>query len=265
MSKVNHRHGQHGFTLIEFMIAGMLGLIILGGVLHILVNSKQTFLLQGAIADVQDSGRFALKFINDDYQRLAWTTGRKRELEEGLVSGSDACLTGDGVTPARGDCLSFTFEGSADCLGQDSRNNQRLIVNNYRLDNLKPQADGVVLGQLVCEGGDATSPAGSRQTGVLVDNVESFQVLYGVDGPDSDTQADFYIPASANLDRESVVSLRVGLVVASEANALEQPRSYSADELKVLNEAGYTANDRRLRRVYVQTISLPNRALHPVE
>lgn len=247
-----------GFTLIEFMIAGTLGLIVLGGVLHIMVNSKQVFTQQKAVADVQDSGRFALQLLHSDIERAG--LGRERPLDNPLPFGAglnqDGCTTGPAGTPAS-DCISIEYSALSDCLGNTTNNGlPAQIRNTYRfvLDPA-PDSDGVQLGQLQCQGSLAANNPRS-----LLDRVETFQVSYGID-TDNDTVANRYVPASALTNTDDVVSIRTGLVLVSAANVLDQPRSYTADELAVLDTAGYARNDRRLRRVFVQTVALPNRTL----
>ncbi|MBN4079491.1 PilW family protein [Beggiatoa alba] len=57
---------QKGMTLIELMIAVTLSLILLAGVLQIFIGNKQTYRVQDAMARVQESGRFAVKFLVKD-------------------------------------------------------------------------------------------------------------------------------------------------------------------------------------------------------
>jgi len=49
-----------GFSLIELMVALVLGLILMGGVISVFITSKSTYSLNNALGAVQESGRFAM-------------------------------------------------------------------------------------------------------------------------------------------------------------------------------------------------------------
>ena len=55
---------QRGFTLIEMMIALVLGLVISGAVIQTMVSSRVTNSLNQAVSQVQESGRFVMARLN---------------------------------------------------------------------------------------------------------------------------------------------------------------------------------------------------------
>jgi type IV pilus assembly protein PilW len=57
---------QSGMTLIEIMIALLIGAFLLGGVLQIFIGSKQTNRMQEGLSRLQENGRFAMDFITKD-------------------------------------------------------------------------------------------------------------------------------------------------------------------------------------------------------
>ena len=57
---------QTGMTLIEIMIALLIGAFLLGGVLQIFIGSKQTYRMQESLSRLQENGRFALDFLAKD-------------------------------------------------------------------------------------------------------------------------------------------------------------------------------------------------------
>ena len=65
---------QRGLTLVELMIAMLLGLFLLGGLLQIFISSKQTYKMQEALSRLQENGRFAIDFMARDI-RLAGYKG----------------------------------------------------------------------------------------------------------------------------------------------------------------------------------------------
>jgi type IV pilus assembly protein PilW len=57
---------QHGFTLIELMIAMVLGLIVLSGVISLFAQSQRSFKVDKNVAGMQAEARFALQEIARD-------------------------------------------------------------------------------------------------------------------------------------------------------------------------------------------------------
>lgn len=63
---------QLGFSLIELMIAMVLGLFIIGGVLGVFISSSQSYRSNDALSAVQESGRFALEMIAHDLRNVGY-------------------------------------------------------------------------------------------------------------------------------------------------------------------------------------------------
>jgi len=89
---------QAGMTLIEIMIAITISLILLAGVMQIFIGNKQTYRVQDAVARLQESGRFAMKFITKDV-RMAGFMGCA-SIDSGIAPTNMADLDGDGVPDA---------------------------------------------------------------------------------------------------------------------------------------------------------------------
>ena len=64
---------QTGMTLIELMIAMILGLILIAGVLYVFLGSSKTFRTSDALARVQENGRFGLEAISGDLRMISYT------------------------------------------------------------------------------------------------------------------------------------------------------------------------------------------------
>ncbi|MGH8363607.1 MAG: PilW family protein [Gammaproteobacteria bacterium] len=96
----------------------------------------------------------------------------------------------------------------------------------------------------------------------LVPDIESMQILYGVD-TDGDGIANQYVAASgiANWAAASIVSVRIGLLVRSNNNAVPATAlsAVDVDGVAVTPPPGSGATTRRLHRVFVETIALRNR------
>jgi type IV pilus assembly protein PilW len=57
---------QQGMTLVEILIAMLLGAFLLGGVVQIFSDTKQSYRMQEGLSRLQENGRFALEFISQD-------------------------------------------------------------------------------------------------------------------------------------------------------------------------------------------------------
>jgi len=70
MSKLRTTHGQPrhlgGFTLVELMIAMLLGLIVIGGVTSVFLAGQQTYRANEALGDVADGSRTAFEMLSRD-------------------------------------------------------------------------------------------------------------------------------------------------------------------------------------------------------
>lgn len=74
-------------TLIEIMIALLIGAFMLGGVLQIFISTKQSYRMQEGLSRVQENGRFAMEFLAKDI-RMAdfWGCTNTANIENKLNS-----------------------------------------------------------------------------------------------------------------------------------------------------------------------------------
>ena len=72
---------QKGLTLLELMIAVVLGIFITGGMIQLFVNSKQNYRVQESLSRLQENGRFAMNFIAHDIRMASYWGCLKNGLE----------------------------------------------------------------------------------------------------------------------------------------------------------------------------------------
>jgi|APLak6261669570_1056073.scaffolds.fasta_scaffold00084_7 type IV pilus assembly protein PilW len=65
-------HRQTGMTLVEIMIALLIGAFLLGGVLQIFINTRQSYRMQENLSRLQENGRFAMEFISRDLRMAGY-------------------------------------------------------------------------------------------------------------------------------------------------------------------------------------------------
>lgn len=230
---------QAGFTIVELMIAGLLGILLTAGVIQLFVGSNRNYTLQDELANVQEDGRFALIFLQNEIQRGGWIDDFNREVPPAIDLNNSSDGVSDRIT------VSYAMPpGSADCNGNAVADG--LIVNQLYVGGASGQ-------ELLClgNGGGAAQP--------LIDGVRNFQVLYGVETngtcPDGAVNQymtrDQIVLAGGNL---VIVSARVALLLVSENAVLSSAESHTHDLL----DTQLTTNDRLAYRTFQQTIYMPN-------
>lgn len=153
-------------------------------------------------------------------------------------SGTLVHNTGSAVSPGNYNPNACTG-GNAHCLSRVYKGDARI----YRVQSVAYSIGTGTGGQ----------PALFRNDQELVEGVEDMQVLYGED-TDEDGAANYYVPADQVVSMDTVVSLRVSLLVRSlDDNITLEPQTYT------FNGATVTAGDRRMRRTVTLTVSLRNR------
>src|ERR1700680_1633666 len=65
-------HRQQGYTLVELMIALLIGLFLLGGLMTIVQDNRRSFSSQNQLAQLQDSERLAMTIMTDVIQSAGY-------------------------------------------------------------------------------------------------------------------------------------------------------------------------------------------------
>ncbi|MBV1882911.1 MAG: PilW family protein [Pseudomonadales bacterium] len=215
-----------GFSLVELLVALLLGSLIAAAGIQLLLTSSQTYRLQNGTSEVQEGGRFSIEYMIRDI-RLAghgmggaagggecgWsefvtdTGGKQSPIRLGsapaVVSQNDVV---DSWSGNESDVLVVhrcaVTEDDTSCLGDSLNINQStLIISEYYVNDRN----------LYCR--DRTG--GASTVGKLVTGVESFQVLYGVRGA-----SDYHISTYTTVDDlpadSSVVAIQLGLLLTTD-------------------------------------------------
>ena len=167
-SRVPHR--QHGVTLVELMIALVIGLLVTVAMLKVYVDASRMYRFNEGLARVQENGRFALEFIRRD-ARVAgfWGCYSDAALTNGISATSDAYINvGAGhVTGTSDDGLnssdSITFRsatGSGTLVTSDMSGTDGTIT----VDSASALATGTVALISDCENGDLFQITGISET-----------------------------------------------------------------------------------------------------
>ncbi len=275
------RRSQQGFTIIEIMITLTLGLLISGAIVQVMVSNSVTEKLNRAMASAQESGRFIVSRMRAD----VLMTGRYDMLSPALNTDVDIVeeasflrnhpipLPGDftaaplvgarqGAAGAN-DTLVISMQGLRDCrgykLGYDA-NEEFYVVNEYFVDGTQLKCRGydgrVLRGQKAAEGnnGDAAF--------TILDDVESFQVIYGITDNtqtvNSSGRPVRYVPADQLVgvlnNTTQVVAVRMAILVKGDSEITVDPVPF----FKLLNEDPIRPAEKRLFKQFETTITLRN-------
>lgn len=75
------KQSQAGFSLIELMVALVLGLVLMGAVVNSFLSSSQTYRVQEALSRSQESARFALEIIGQELRMAGFDNPRGAVLQ----------------------------------------------------------------------------------------------------------------------------------------------------------------------------------------
>lgn len=277
------QRGQRGVGMIEVMVAMVLGAMVVIGVIQVFTANRLTFRMQDGMAITQEGGTFAVDFISRDVLRggLRMTDAPGTGLNEFSF---DWTATADGVAGAN-DTLAVVYspdnvltdgDDVALCTG-DTVTDPARIRNRYWVSDAN---------ELMCQGdnytGGAYVPVGTAQA--LVSNVESFQVLFGVDTRVTDALGEcvtgigaptLYVRAtqvaraveradelcSAEQSAATVIrAVRIGLLLSTENTAgtiVDRERQYDVLD-QAIGFPDIDPADGRLRRLFTRTVLLRN-------
>ena len=239
-----------GFSLVELMVATVLGLIISLAVVRSFMGSKEGFMLTQSNTDMQQNGRFALSFLVEGAQMAGFrpVNSFRNSAFPALGAWGEGQIIGgtDGASSA--DTLRVRFYGYDDAYMRDCMGNTVADADLINF-NYVTQEYAVVNENLTCaiDGGAAQ---------ILVEGVEKMEVLYGVDA-DGDRYTDYYQTATqvgATDQWENVTSVKMFVI----ARAFDEVLDVDNDRTYRLNGENHTFNDDMLRDVFTTTVGLKN-------
>ncbi len=233
-----------GHSLVELMIALTLGVSVSALTIQLYVGHSGVVRLQRSLSLVQQQGRYAQELLAAQL-RLSGYAGA-----QGVVNSLVFSETSDGEQ----DVLEIQIAGAGtDCMGGPLATDSVIKRKRFYVKN----------SVLYCSDSD-----GIRAP--VVENVDSFQVIYGVDLDESiffDAgygSADVYVDGSALVaePNANVVGVKVAIVIKSEGLAGGVQDVGAVENVWMLNryveDQFTTSPDGYLRRLFVNTTALRN-------
>jgi type IV pilus assembly protein PilW len=210
-----HRRAQAGLTLVELLVALLIGLFLLGGLMTLVQDNRRSFASQNQLSQLQDNERLAMTIISDVIQAAGYfpnptlnTASSAIPAVGTLAAGQPLAGTYNGTAP--GDSITVQYatnsgDGILNCSGNSNTSGGVVAYSNVF---------SVVNGQLQCAltstpGGTVTYPLVGTATGVgdgII--VYNLSILYGIGAGNNVTE---YVNATGVTNWSNVVSMQVSL------------------------------------------------------
>lgn len=222
------RQRQSGMTLVELMIALVLGLIVVSAVFNTYLGATRSARFSEGLQQLQENGRFGITTLQRGIRLAGYTP-------DGDID------TPMDVTNSNENQIVVNLKDTYDCNGELTAAVGGIAVNTYAHDD--------VAQTITCTG---------NVSGVampIVEGVEAVRFLWGLDG-NADGVPEQYVPYDAGINPSEVVAMRVAILVGSG----ESIRSRATEETHVLFDEEITSpRDKIARNVFTTTVLLRNK------
>ncbi len=220
---------QTGFTLIEMMIALILGLIVIAAVINMYIGSSRSSKFTQGLQTMQENGRYGVSVLQRGFRLAGYAPDTR--VDPVIIDKSSA------------DSVTVVMRRGFDCNGNDTTAapTPGFAENTYAWDATN--------NTITCEGNSAGAVAMP-----IVEGVDGFRVLYALDS-DDDQIPETYVSYDASIPPRQIVGIRFAMLVNSGKPIRSRP---SAEEHVVLDDV-ISKNDRYARHVFSSTVLLRNR------
>lgn len=224
------RNSQSGLTLIELMIASVIGLLLTSAMLSAYVASAQTYQLQDAMSEVQESGRFAMHALLKDLR------------QSGVGVSGDLII--EGVFNTAADVTAFESAHSDLVIVQKNVRSEIVYLPGLEADGITYYIGATGVGRIALY----------KNREALVEGVSELIIEYGIDA-DADQLVDNYkkLVRMSAADKDNVLSARFYLLMSSSATGVTGKAQQLAAPF-----AAVDTSDRRLYQIFTATALLRN-------
>ncbi len=205
-----------GFGLIEIMISLVLGLLVVAGILQIFIAAKNTYVSQTAAAAMQEDARFLLTKMTQEI-RMVGMFGCLGTVKDASAKGD---FTAAQTTPIRWDNTTATLTLVSADVGSNGGVPTWTILSDCK-SSATAYTGAAVPGagqlafpirQLVYQFSNGQIKLGGN---AIVNNVNSFSLLFGLANSASDSAVATYSANPTNLDLVRSVRLSIELIDAT--------------------------------------------------
>lgn len=217
---------QTGLSLVELMIALVLGLIVVSAVFNTYLGSTRSSRFSQGLQHMQENGRYGITTLQRGIRLAGYSSVGE--------------LTPFDIANSSATSIVVRMQDTRDCNGADTTAVGGIAENTYAHNDVDQT--------ITCTGnvGGVAMP--------IVEGVESMRLLWGTDA-DGDRVPDRYEAYDPAIDADQVIAMRVAILVNSD----EPIRSRKGEETHVLLDTEVTTNDKIARSVFTNTVMLRNR------
>lgn len=280
---MNNLKRQMGMSLIELLVAMLIGLFLLSGIASSYISSKRTSTERSQLSSVEDNGRLALEIISKTIEHAGYlppNPGADPQLKPFITHPNDVvsglCTNGSksvvnvalfssgrvvSDNPS-GDSLAVIYYSDSrvfrDCGGKALPVSCRLAALGATPKAIKPEASRIYNSFFLDASKNQLKCAGSRgkRPEVIAEGVENIQYLYGVETGENGVKR--YMNAT-NLALSGlwgkVVSIQVAVLVRS---LKPVKRKAESNSYTLLDQSVVTEVDKYSRAVFSTTVRLRN-------
>lgn len=221
---------ERGLSLVELMISMVLGLIVVAAVFNVFTGTTRSARFSTGLETLQENGRHGTTVLQNAFRLAGYSATTPLSPLDIANGGPDSVIV--------------RTQAIVDCAGGSTAGTAGIATNVYRFDAAR---------QLITCADPATPAADAIE---LVDNVDAFGVLYGLD-ENGDGAPERFVPWNATLAPASVAALRFAVLVNSGAPIRARARAQRYALLDRVIEPPIP--DRIVRHVFQSTAQLRNR------
>jgi type IV pilus assembly protein PilW len=212
------------------MIASVIGLLLTSAMLSAYVASAQTYQLQDAMSEVQESGRFAMHALLKDLR------------QSGVGVSGDLII--EGVFNTAADVTAFESAHSDLVIVQKNVRSEIVYLPGLEADGITYYIGATGVGRIALY----------KNREALVEGVSELIIEYGIDA-DADQLVDNYkkLVRMSAADKDNVLSARFYLLMSSSATGVTGKAQQLAAPF-----AAVDTSDRRLYQIFTATALLRN-------
>ncbi len=206
-SSISLSRFQNGMTLIEIMIALLIGAFLLGGILQVFVGTKQTNRVQENLSRLQENGRFAMSFLAKDIRMAGYWDCLLPPTPSTDIGGTNDNVGVAGIDDGTDKITlmgAFAKTPIAACGTAANTANSCTLDSDGSSVNCYTHASSTITYKI-------NNGALQKDADAVVEDIVNMQILYGAD-TDADSTPNYYVAAgTAGLDMTKVVSIRITL------------------------------------------------------
>ncbi|MGH8770865.1 MAG: PilW family protein [Burkholderiales bacterium] len=258
---------QRGLSLVELMVAIVIGLLLTAIVSQLFLGSKQTYRTQDSSARLQENARYALGLLTREIRMARYHVSDPNTQFATLLPVEGQNDTGFGASDeitvryfGRDNSAGAAADGTVfDCLGTAAKRTTDLVVDRFYIaqdaaNNNEPT--------LYCDNGAGGQP--------LVAGIESMHILFGED-TDADGTPNRFRPAQI-VNMNNVLSVRLSLLLRTNTQSVATELdtktynhfgdAYAPGAVAPADDPGSVydpADDRANRRLFSTVIGLRNK------